>query len=823
MSVLNTRKIFNFLEKSIREKLLLLSKDLKEYLKSISRVSLLNSISLFVIVLIAVLIRLMPLRWGFFLSEFDPYMQYRMVEHIVKHGFISWFNWHDSMSWYPWGRDIPTTTYPGLAFTTALLFKFLSSLGLNVTAFQVSVIFPVIMGAMSCIAIYVFGKEIWGKSVALFSALFLAFSASHISRTSLGFFDDETIGIFAMLLVFTFYLRSISKDRSLRSSIFYALLSGFSLAYLSCSWGAFRYPLALIAIFSALIAILGKYSRRLFIAFIITIGVEFILISQLPYLGYAVFTEWSTLLAIFGAFIVLLFCEIFIHVKKTHLKVITILCFIGIAIVSMIFLWKIGIMGSPESKFMAILIPQQRLQMPLIESVAEHRPATWASFFYEYGFLIVLGIFGMIFPLQRFKEKDIFIVLFGVTALYFAASLVRLTLILAPANSVLASIGIVELSKPSLDIIRETIIFPKRKLRLPRVGREFGVAILLILIILMLPTLNASVEVAYSPTTIAVSSLPFAPRGTEVNRYQDWLQALVWMKENLPKESVVMSWWDYGYWITALSEKRTLADNGTINATQIAMIARAFLSNETFALPIMKRYNVTHIAIFVTFTESQGRIQFIGFGEDNKWFWMARIGNNSVFEGSTVRFLEKSVGDRNYYLRTIEMNGKMIANDTIAEAGRLNDNSILGKLMLQGIGAEVKEPSPFFDLVFFSNNRYVLVYKVIYPVETNITLSLNKNKVQLNESITISGKLTDIFSREVVNASVHIYYSLDEGKTWEKLSTVTTDNNGTYSFEWIPFKPGSYLIQARFEGLAPNYSKSASQIVRLEVIKPGKE
>jgi len=804
----------------LKEKLPLLLKDFKKYLTSIPKTFLINSTSLIMILTIAILIRLMPLRWGFFLSEFDPYMQYRMVEHIVKNGFISWFNWHDPLSWYPWGRDIPTTTYPGLSFTTAILFKFLNSLGLNVSAFQVSVIFPVIMGAMACVAIYVFGKEIWSNSVALFSALFLAFSASHISRTSLGFFDDETIGIFAMLLVFTFYLKSISKNRSLRSSIFYALLAGFSLAYLSCSWGAFRYPLALIAIFSALITILGKYSRRLFMAFIITYSIEFILISQLPYLGYAIFTEWSTVLVVLGAFVILLFYELFIHIKKYYLRLITVLSFIGIAIGGMLFLWKIGIISSPESKFMAILFPQQRLQMPLIESVAEHRPATWASFFYEYGFLIILGIFGMIFPLQRFKEKDIFIVLYGVTALYFAASLVRLTLILAPAVCVLAAIGIVELSKPSLDILREAVIFPKRKLRLPRVGREFGVAILLILIILMLPTLNASVEVAYTPTTIATSSLPFAPRGEEANRYQDWLQALVWMKENLPEESVVMSWWDYGYWITGLAEKRTLADNGTINGTQIAMIARAFLSNETFALPIMKRYNVTHVAIFVTFMESNGRVQFLGLGEDNKWYWMARIGNNSVFEDSTIRFFEKRLEDKNYYLRTIEKNGKIIANDTIAEAGRLTENSILGKLMMQGIGVRVEKPSPFFDLVFSSNNRYVLVYKVLYPVKTSLTLSLSKNKVQLNESVIISGKLTDVFSKEIVNATVNLYYSLDEGKTWERLSIVRTNINGTYSLEWIPFKTGSYLIQAKFEGLAPDYEESVSQVIKLEVIKP---
>ena len=37
-----------------------------------------------------------------------------------------------------------------------------------------------------------------------------------------------------------------------------------------------------------------------------------------------------------------------------------------------------------------------------------------------------------------------------------------------------------------------------------------------------------------------------------------------WLRENTPKDAVIASWWDYGYWISTLGERKTLADNATL-------------------------------------------------------------------------------------------------------------------------------------------------------------------------------------------------------------------------------------------------------------------
>ncbi len=54
----------------------------------------------------------------------------------------------------------------------------------------------------------------------------------------------------------------------------------------------------------------------------------------------------------------------------------------------------------------------------------------------------------------------------------------------------------------------------------------------------------------------------------------DWIDALHWMSKNTPKDSVIASWWDYGYWITSLGNRTTLADNATINSTRIQQLQK---------------------------------------------------------------------------------------------------------------------------------------------------------------------------------------------------------------------------------------------------------
>ncbi|MDF2428946.1 MAG: hypothetical protein OPY07_06830, partial [Nitrosopumilus sp.] len=65
----------------------------------------------------------------------------------------------------------------------------------------------------------------------------------------------------------------------------------------------------------------------------------------------------------------------------------------------------------------------------------------------------------------------------------------------------------------------------------------------LLLIPMIYPAGSEPSSIAHARPTIlnGGSSFPIA--------INDWLDALDWMKKNTPKDAVVASWWDYGYWV----------------------------------------------------------------------------------------------------------------------------------------------------------------------------------------------------------------------------------------------------------------------------------
>ncbi len=52
------------------------------------------------------------------------------------------------------------------------------------------------------------------------------------------------------------------------------------------------------------------------------------------------------------------------------------------------------------------------------------------------------------------------------------------------------------------------------------------------------------------------------------------MQAYYWLRQNTPEESKVMSWWDYGYQITAMANRTILVDNNTWNNTHISRVGQ---------------------------------------------------------------------------------------------------------------------------------------------------------------------------------------------------------------------------------------------------------
>ncbi len=58
-----------------------------------------------------------------------------------------------------------------------------------------------------------------------------------------------------------------------------------------------------------------------------------------------------------------------------------------------------------------------------------------------------------------------------------------------------------------------------------------------------------------------------------------------------------MSWWDYGYQITAIANRTVLVDNNTWNNTHIGRVGQAMASREEDAYEILRELDVDYILV----------------------------------------------------------------------------------------------------------------------------------------------------------------------------------------------------------------------------------
>ncbi len=710
-------------------------KRLGELRIKVSHATLLEFSILVLILVLAFTVRLLPMRWGYYLSEFDTHWQYRLTKDIVENGYLHWTTWQDTMSWWPWGRPVAGTSFPGLPLTAATLYNVLNALGVPMVPsfttnplfsdpiYNFAVIFPVIMAVFTILAIYFLGKDIGGKEVGLFAAFFLALSSSFISRTSLGFFDDETVGIFGIVLFSLFFLRAIESERPLKTTLIYATAAGLSLGHLFASWGASRYPVGLALLFVGVLLLLRRYSTRLLISYSITFGIALFIAANVPKLGFGFLLEVTNLL-VYGMLFLLCAFEINRHLRTFRAKGIFMVCFVVLVVGLTFALFQFGYARSLQGKYLSVLNPFERLLSPIVSSVQEHRAASWGSIYYDLGIGILFIPVGFYFAAQNPTNRSVYLILFGLTSIYFASSMVRLMLILAPALCLLWALALSRILRPFVTLLREAPVTLRRKKRFEtRVGKEFS-AIPVILIFLLLtvtfifPSTESRlrgdpfprvIDQAYIPTSIAAAGLPVAIR--ELDELPDWLDALDWMRNNLPANAVVASWWDYGYWITTIANKTTLIDNATLNTSQIKRVGLMFMSPETEAIAVLDELNaeahsqgfssnVTYVAAFFTF-DSNGND--LGYGEEGKWKWMANI----AFDNLTAW---KAYGNYTLGRDAIDADGDGRL-DTLVDNSK-GRNTTLYKLMMLGkkqrVAISAVDPQ-HFELIYWSQKGWPTV------------------------------------------------------------------------------------------------------------------
>jgi len=293
-----------------------------------------------------------------------------------------------------------------------------------------------------------------------------------------------------------------------------------------------------------------------------------------------------------------------------------------------------GYFGPISSRVRGLFVKHTKTGNPLVDSVAEHQPASEQAYNQYLGESIVsVAPIGMVLiALRYFHDSSSFLLVYGLTTYFFSHKMVRLILLTAPIASVLTGIvlgrafsfftyNIIGIT-PSLfdmftiesddnEIVEEQKTKKSKKkangkkadgkktdvdssspsvnnryfntMRSALCKLAFLAAAYFTLVGHIIAPAQEFIKKSETiskqmshPTIVVKAQL----RSGEEVKVDDYRQCYWWLRDNTPKDARVMAWWDYGYQITAIANRTTIADGNTWNHEHIALLGRALTSSE---------------------------------------------------------------------------------------------------------------------------------------------------------------------------------------------------------------------------------------------------
>lgn len=114
-----------------------------------------------------------------------------------------------------------------------------------------------------------------------------------------------------------------------------------------------------------------------------------------------------------------------------------------------------GYISPWTGRFYSLLDPTYaKDNIPIIASVSEHQPTAWSSFMFDFHILLFLFPAGLYFCFKKLSDATIFIVMYGLTSMYFAGVMVRLILVATPAVCLISAIAVSATIKNLTSLLR---------------------------------------------------------------------------------------------------------------------------------------------------------------------------------------------------------------------------------------------------------------------------------------------------------------------------------------------------------------------------------
>lgn len=479
----------------------------------------------------------------------------------------------------------------------------------------------------------------------------------YISRSVAGSYDNEGIAIFALMLTYYLWVKSVKTG-----SILWSTYTALAYFFMVSAWGGYVFIINLIPLHVFVLILIGRFSDRLYVSYSTFFTLGLLLSMQIPFVGFQP-VRTSEHMASAGMFVVVQAYAFLKYIQskltKAQFKVYLLAgsAFVsGLVLLTVIVLTQLGYIAPWSGRFYSLWdTGYAKIHIPIIASVSEHQPTTWFSFFFDLHILVAVYPIGLWQCIKQTNDERVFIALYAITASYFAGVMVRLMLTLTPVVCVLSAIAFSELftqglkedepiaaletrpagsvkskdKTPQLEQKQQTdknAVSKLKKMRTEREQKEQSVsptektvmaATVMIFLFMFVVHCTWVTSNAYSSPSIVLAS--YNNDGSRMI-LDDFREAYYWLSQNTDDKARIMSWWDYGYQIAGMANRTTLVDNNTWNNSHIALVGLAMASEEDKAYEIMQSLDVDYVLVIF------GGV--IGYSGDdiNKFLWMVRIG-----------------------------------------------------------------------------------------------------------------------------------------------------------------------------------------------------
>jgi len=577
------------------------------------------------------LIRSQSASFGFELNEFDPFFNYRATEYIVNNGADSYFEWNDDLSWYPHGRDVSWSSQVMLHLTAATTYAIFGGGG---QLYDFTIMFPVIFGSLTVIVIFALVRIIGGTTAGLFASLLFSVSLPIIIRGQIGWFKSEPLGLFFSILGIYLFLSGI-KSKNHKIAFSKLVFAGIFVIFGLSAWGGDQFFIIPLGIFFLTLPFLRTDHK--FLIWAIPVFTISTIISSLLFerLAFTFISGLGGLSLIIPTFF-LVSCIIIQNKSNKNKNRNGLFLLVAILIIGssvLILNDDLQFVNLPSHRYLNAVNPFLTTSDPLTDSVSEHATTTISQSFTFHSILMLFAGFGIWIILKNSKKSNFikndmisFSLILGLTGIYVSSAFVRLEVFASLSVIILSSLGLTMLLKEFSSKKNHVKNFKNSLIKIT----FFAGLIILLIIPLTFPTQGSVLSVTNNPPTIMNGGSTYAISTT------DWLDTLDWIKNNTPEDSVVGSWWDYGYWIQTKAERASLADNSTLIDHVIKRIATIFLSSPDKGWENLRDMESDYFLIFIAGQrlgvdhEDQPLYLLRGGGDESKKAWFMKIANEPL-------------------------------------------------------------------------------------------------------------------------------------------------------------------------------------------------